>query len=240
MEPLIRTLSLVGCVVVAALQAPLIARAEEKPLSVPTQRVMPPGSALDRTGPPTFTVPNEGSPFTVEPEDNPDQSEDVGQEPSDPDAPLPEIHYGEADLPPAVARMRGLIVDAAKTGDVKALADLIAAAPVPPVLTSIDGGEPADILIAQSSDPEGREILAILLDVLDAGWVRVGSGSDERFVWPYFAQIPPDRLSAPQMVELFRIITAVDFEEMRAAGAYVFYRVEIGADGAWKLFQAGE
>ncbi|WP_181705839.1 hypothetical protein [Chthonobacter rhizosphaerae] len=206
----------------------------------------------DRTAPPAFQIPREGWPTAEEPADvqeggdvppEPDVEPETATEPpaSPPDGPLPDIRYGVGDLPEPVARTRQALIDAARTGDPDRLAEMARAAPEPPALSSIDGGEPLDLLVAQSGDPEGREILAILLDVLDAGFVEVEDvPGRKKFVWPYFARMPADRLTPPQMVELFRIITAGDFDEMKNAGTYVFYRVEIDADGRWLAFLAGE
>ncbi len=208
--------------------------------------------ANDRVAPPAFTVPLDdwsADAPTSDQEGGEDPTElgEPGEPtaepspPSDPDAPLPTVRYGTADLPPAVARMREALVAAAGTGDPARLADLANEGGDPPLFSSVAGGDPLDLLLAQSGDPEGREILAIMLDVLDAGWVSVETAPGRtKFVWPYFAQMPADRLTPPQMVELFRIITAGDFDEMRNAGTYVFYRVEIDQDGRWLTFLAGE
>ncbi len=69
--------------------------------------------------------------------------------------------------------------------------------------------------------------------------VDVGT-PQEMYVWPYFARYPLNRLPPPQEVELYRILTADDVEEMRDFGVYVFYRVGIGQDGTWHYFVAGE
>lgn len=218
--------------------------AEDSPVSVPTQRIVPPGTGLglERSGAAPFSIPSEGSPLTAEPADPPEGIGEGADHVTDPAAMVPEVHYGIEALPAPVREMRDKLVAAARTGDLSAIGDLIKTLPAPPTLTSLDdGSDPAEVLAAQSGDPEGREILAILLDVLDAGWVRVGEGTPgDRYIWPYFVQYPVGKLTGPQMVELYRIITAADFEEMQNAGTYVFYRVEIGADGRWQVFQAGE
>jgi hypothetical protein len=157
-----------------------------------------------------------------------------------PDGPPPVVRTGEADLPPAVRRTRTAIMAAARTGDPEALRPLLEAGDPPTQVSPIEGGDPVEILRAQAGDPDGLEILAILLDVLDASWVRLDAGTtDERFVWPAFAALPPESLTPAQTVELFRILTAYDFEESRAA-TYVFFRVEIAPDGRWISFQSGE
>jgi hypothetical protein len=52
--------------------------------------------------------------------------------------------------------------------------------------------------------------------------------------------VPLDRLTPPQRVELFKIVTAGDYEDMKSYGAYIFYRVGITPDGRWQFFVAGD
>jgi len=59
------------------------------------------------------------------------------------------------------------------------------------------------------------------------------------YVWPYFARVPLKTLTAPQKVELLKIVTGSDYKEMLDAGAYNFFRVGIGRDGSWRFFVTG-
>ena len=52
--------------------------------------------------------------------------------------------------------------------------------------------------------------------------------------------MPLDRLDAKQRVELFKIVTAGDYDDMKQFGAYIFYRVGITPDGHWSFFVAGD
>jgi hypothetical protein len=52
--------------------------------------------------------------------------------------------------------------------------------------------------------------------------------------------VPLNSLTAPQRVELFKIITGGDYEGMKAIGSYSFYRVGITPEGKWAFFVAGE
>lgn len=178
----------------------------------------------------------------------PDQTEDTGTgSGSSPDASkpvtfdAPEVHYGENDLPTAVARMRNALMDAARTGRVEELGRVLEQNEMPPTLSFEPVGDPITFLKESSGDPEGREILALLLEILEAGWVHVDVGTpQEMYVWPYFARWPLDGLSPEQEVELYRILTAFDVDEMRRHGGYIFYRVGIGPDGTLHYFVAGE
>jgi hypothetical protein len=148
----------------------------------------------------------------------------------DADGPIPEIQYDLTKLPEPVQRMRQLLVDAAVSGDIEKLRPLIGTGARAPLLslTEATDADPVAYLRSQAGDDEGREILAILEEVLNAGYVRLNTGTpQEIYAWPYFFGIPIDNLTPRQTVELFKIITGGEYEEMRQVGAYVFFRVGI-------------
>lgn len=147
-----------------------------------------------------------------------------------------------ADLPEPVRRMRALMLEAAATGDPEALRALLGIGPNRTQL-SISGhdGDPIDYLRSSSGDEQGQEILAILIDVLHGGAVRTDlGGGGTVYLWPYFFARPLGSLTPPERVELFRIVTAGDYADMRAFGGYNFYRVGISPDGDWRFFVAGD
>lgn len=155
---------------------------------------------------------------------------------------LPEILYDLEQVPEPVRRMHGLIVEAAKSGDIERLRPLIGSGESATRL-SLGGldGDPLDFLIELSGDEGGQEILAILLEVLQAGYVHLDAGTpQEMYVWPYFFAIPLESLDKKQRVELFTLVTAGDYEDMKSFGAYIFYRVGITPDGHWAFFVAGD
>ena len=160
----------------------------------------------------------------------------------DPNAPLPEVAYDVSKLPESVRRMRELLVEAAKSGDIEKLRPLIGMGTGATQLSFGDTpSDPIAFLKGVSGDDQGHEILAILEEVLQAGYVHLDAGEpEELYVWPYFFAVPLDRLTAPQRVELFRLVTAGDYEEMKAYGAYIFYRIGIAPDGRWAFFVAGD
>ncbi len=59
-------------------------------------------------------------------------------------------------------------------------------------------------------------------------------------MWPYFAEVPLTALEPPHMVDVYRILTSVDVEEIQRQGRYTFYRVGIAADGRVRYFSAGD
>lgn len=169
-------------------------------------------------------------------------ADDPARPPTDENGPVPEINYDVTTLPQPVKRMRELIIEACKSGDLQKLSPLIGKGESATRL-SFDESEtdPIEILKQSSGDEDGQEILAILLEVLEAGFVHLDAGTDrELYVWPYFFAVPLDKLDAPQRVELFKLITAGDYEDMKGYGAYIFYRVGISPEGKWEFFIAGD
>lgn len=171
---------------------------------------------------------SEGSPTTP--------SADVNQR-----APKPDVLYDPGLLPDAVRETRDKILEAALTGDLEKLRAIIKGFPQAPTFTFGEQGDPIEAMKSQSNDGKGLEVMAILAEVLEAGFVHVDAGTpQDMYVWPYFAQYPVDQLTPSQTVELFKIVTSYEFKEMQEFGAYNFYRVGIGPDGVWHFFVSGD
>lgn len=155
------------------------------------------------------------------------------------DVPTPQ--YDLSVLPPPVARMRAQIIDAARTGDIEQLRPVVESNEMPPIFSF--GGETDSIgyLKSISGDPDGREILAIMIEILEAGFAHLDPGMpQEMYVWPYFHAVPFDLLTPEQEVELYKIITPQDRKGMEDYGGYTFFRLGIGPDGTWHFFVAGD
>lgn len=167
-------------------------------------------------------------------------TEDAGS--TTPEEPAPEVLYDLNRAPEPVRRMRQLIMDAAASGDIQALKPLLDVGPnQTQVPLQTPDQDPIVALKGLSGDDEGQEILAILLDVLSAGYVELDKGTpDEAYVWPYFAGKSLTLLTPREKVELLRIVTAGDVAEMQEQGNYNFFRVGISPDGKWKFFAVGD
>ncbi|WP_269931546.1 hypothetical protein [Aminobacter sp. HY435] len=217
--------------------------------TAPTENAVPMPDPIQA---PPATSPN-GAP--ADQQTNPDEAEPDGSTPAEPgdtanpampsidsDGPLPEIIYDLSRLPEPVSRMRTLLVEAAKTGDIEKLRPLIGTGDSMPQLSFGDiSGDPIEFMRSLSGDGEGQELLAIMEEVLSAGYVHLGEGTDEDlYVWPYFFGLPLDKLDPRQKVELFKIVTAGDYEDMKQYGTYVFYRLGITPEGHWAFFVAGD
>ncbi len=205
------------------------AQAETAPSVVTGPAVEPPVAAP--TAPDAATNPE---PAEANPEQPAATSEGAEQ-------PFPVIHRGEEGLPEPVRQTRRKLIEAARSGDMEQVRAVAAEQPEPPSTAFGDVGDPIDYLMSLASDVGGREILAILLEVLEAGHVHVDAGgAEEMYLWPYFAAYPLEALTPPQLVELFTLLASAEYEEMRSYGAYTFFRVGIGPDGSWHFFLAGD
>ena len=159
----------------------------------------------------------------------------------EPDIPS-EIIVDLTTLPEPVQKLRVALVEAAASGDIERLRPLLGTGEDQ---TQVSIGEAPDDPIAAlkslSGDPDGREVLAILLDIISTSPALVDKGTQqETYVWPYFAEKNLDSLTPPEIVELYRIVTAGDVADMKEFGGYNFYRLGIGPDGKWKFFVAGD
>jgi hypothetical protein len=153
----------------------------------------------------------------------------------------PEIQRDLSMLPAPVARIREQILEAAKSGDIERLRPILEANGVTPTFSFGGDADPIAFWKEASGDGEGREIMAILIEILESGFVHSGAGTkDEIYIWPYFVDMPLDKLTPEQEVELYELVTAQDVKDMREFGAYIFYRAGFTPDGQWQFFVAGD
>ncbi len=155
-------------------------------------------------------------------------------------APGTDIGYGADDLPRGVAEMHEAILAAVRAGDMEELRIAIELNEMKPELGAAAGSDPIAHLKSLSGDGEGREILAVLGRLLESGYAVIPAGKDIEnnrvYVWPYFAEVPIDRLTPAQEVELYRLVTPAEASAMRAARKWSWWRLAIGAEGTWLSF----
>ena len=150
-----------------------------------------------------------------------------------------EIQLGRdvSKLPPEVQRMRQAILKAATSGEIGELRVPIDMNELPPVFAKDRVPDPVAYFKSVSADGNGREILAILYNLLTTGYAIKNAGTkDEMIVWPYHAAIPLAGLTPSQEVEIYRFLPPRRVKEMAAAGKYSFYSIGIGHDGVWHYF----
>ena len=154
--------------------------------------------------------------------------------------PVPAIHYGTDDLPEPVREMREAILTAVRSGKMEDLRIAVELNEIKPIVAE----KPVSDLIQHwrqvSVDGEGWEILAILGQLLDAGYMVLPIGKDLEnnrvHVWPYFAEMKLGTLTPAQEVELLRLVPGTAFRDMKQTGRYTHYKLGIGADGTWHFF----
>lgn len=226
--------------VLACLFAPIAAAATKTKIqtfTLPTE-----DSVEEQPSAPESLIPSDELPeFKVEKEGNGQDNAAPPLEPGE-QAALPPVLRDFDLLPAAVRATHGKLIEAAKSADLEKLRPLIGEGDTATTL-SIGGldGDPIAFLRQSSGDDNGYELLAILLEVLEAGYVHMDAGTEsEMYIWPYFFAWPFDKLTPQMQVELYRILTAGDVLDSVDFGGYIFYRVGIRPDGKWDFFVAGD
>ncbi len=145
------------------------------------------------------------------------------------------------ELRERVGSMRERLILAARSGDIARLGIAFQVNETMPVFTRGGERDPVAFWKKASGDGEGREILAVLLNILDLPAALINKGTpQEMYVWPYLAHVPLNDLNPRQTVDLYRLMTAQDVRDMRTLGSWVFWRLGIGPDGTVHFFLAGE
>ena len=151
------------------------------------------------------------------------------------------VNYGVAKLPAPVAEMREAIMAAVRSGNIEELRHAFELNELKPELGPEPVGDPVAYWKKISGDGEGREVLAVLAEILEAGYVALPLGRDLEnnriYVWPYFAEVPLAKLTPAQQVELLRLAPPAAVREMMGTGKYTYWRLAIGADGTWHFFR---
>jgi hypothetical protein len=164
------------------------------------------------------------------------------QQPASPHA--AELRCGGEPLPGPVRDMREAILTAVGSGRIEDLRHAWELNELKPDLgVDLAGGDPIAHWKQISGDGEGREILAVLAELLEAGCAVLPLGRDLEnnriYVWPYFAETDLARLDPAQEVQLLRLVAPAAAREMRAMGKYTYWRLGIGADGTWHFLRRG-
>jgi len=152
----------------------------------------------------------------------------------------PKVGHDPAALPAPVAELREAILAAVHSGRIEELQIPFDMNELKPDLAAPPGTDPIAHLKTISGDGEGREILAVLSLLLDSGYAIVPAGKDLEnnavYVWPYFAETGLESLRPGEEVDLYRLVTPAAAKAMRAAKKWSWWRLVIGADGAWHTF----
>lgn len=158
--------------------------------------------------------------------------------------PVPQIRYGTDGLPQPVLDLREALLAAIEAGEIEDLRHPYDLGDIKPDLGAPAKSDPVAYWKSVSGDGRGREVLAALSLILEAGYVAVPRGADiennQLYVWPYFAEMPLGKLTPRQEVELLRLVPAGLAREMKGKGKYTHWRLVIGADGTWHALRKGD
>jgi hypothetical protein len=144
-------------------------------------------------------------------------------------------------LPPNVIEMREQILAAVHSGDIAELGGAIEWNEIKPDFGKPAQGDAIAYWKQISADGQGREILAILGNLLALPPARLAIGKDPEntlvYVWPYLAELPLDSLTPGEQVDLYRLMPPPLAKRMRETKKWSWWRLAIGADGTWHTFR---
>jgi hypothetical protein len=160
----------------------------------------------------------------------------TGATQASPPAGATQVLYDFNALPDPVKRMLTSIAGAAESGNIEAMRTVFESNELKPMVTTSFVDDPIAFWKKASADGTGRDVLAAMLNVLSSGYVRVGKGKDEIFVWPYFAETDLAKLTPAQEVELYRIVPPELALAMKTSGKYSYYRLGVSPTGVWQYF----
>ncbi|MFM9938143.1 MAG: hypothetical protein ACKVP7_01440 [Hyphomicrobiaceae bacterium] len=151
------------------------------------------------------------------------------------------VRYGMEGLPQPVIEMREAIQAAVRSGRIEELKVAIELNEMKPAFGEGAVGDPIAWLRQSSGDGEGREVLAALANILDAGYVTLPLGRDVEnskvYIWPHFAETGVANLTPEREVELLRLVPPASAKAMRESGRYTYWSLGIGADGVWHFLR---
>lgn len=158
-----------------------------------------------------------------------------------PDRVQPQERAYNGTLPQSVIDMREQILAAVHAGDVAEIKGAIEWNEIKPDFGPAANDDPIGYWKRISTDGEGREVLAVLANVLALPPARLAIGNDPEnttvYVWPYLAELPPGSLMPGEEVDLYRLLPAEAAKAAKTAKKWPWWRLAIGADGTWHTFR---
>ncbi|HUU65834.1 MAG TPA: hypothetical protein VMW57_00920 [Methyloceanibacter sp.] len=152
------------------------------------------------------------------------------------DAQAPKVLYDLAALPDPVQRTLTEIIFTAETGDIEAMRPVLESREIRPMVAAEFVSDPIAYWKKHSADGTGRDVLAVILNMLASGFVLSGEGRDATYVWPYFAEVDITKLTPAQEVEFYRAVPPHLAASMKKTGKYSYYRLGISPAGVWHYF----
>jgi hypothetical protein len=172
----------------------------------------------------------------ADPPSAPGSAAEQGAAATEPPGQTPQVLYDLNVLPNPVKRTLNAIIEAAESGDIERMRPVLESNELKPMVSTTNVDDPIEYWKKASADGMGRDVLAAMLNVLASGFVRMGKGENEMYVWPYFAETNLALLTPAQEVELYRIMSPSIAVSMKQAGKYSYYRLGISPEGVWHYF----
>ncbi len=146
-----------------------------------------------------------------------------------------------AQLPEPVRAKRDALLAAAKSGDIASLKLIFDAELAPPIVSFGDPPDAIAYLKEQSADGEGREILAILGELLDAPYAAMDGGDGGIiYIWPYFSAYEDmSQMTGSDEVEALRLVSYQEWQSLKEIG-WLWWRVSMNERGELQAFVAGD
>lgn len=149
-----------------------------------------------------------------------------------------------APLPTPVQEMRDAILIAVRSGHIEDLRTAVEWNELKPHFADQPIDDPIAYWKRISGDGEGREILAVLAEILECGHAALPIGDDVEnnlvYVWPALAEADLSKLTPQQEVALYRLVRPDKAKAMRESRRWQWWRLAIGADGTWHAFYKAE
>ena len=136
-------------------------------------------------------------------------------------------------LPPGVRRMHQALTQAVRSGNIEKMREVLQINELMPLINGQFIHDPIKHWRARSFDGSGREILAVLSEILELPPVKVMVKRQATYIWPYFARVPLDKLSSSELVRLYRLGPATKIAQMLKNNRYEHTQLRVGADGTW-------
>ncbi|MCL4766359.1 MAG: hypothetical protein KJZ80_09015 [Hyphomicrobiaceae bacterium] len=147
-------------------------------------------------------------------------------------------------LPAPVQEMVEAILAAVRSGDIGDLRPALEWNELKPHVAEHRVEDPIAHWKEISGDGQGREILAILAEIIDCGPAALPIGKDIEnnrvFVWPAIAEADLASLTPRQEVALYRLVKPAEAKAMRESKRWLWWRLTIGADGTWHAFHKSD
>lgn len=147
-----------------------------------------------------------------------------------------------SQLPDPVRAKRDALLAAARAADMDAIKAIMDKEPMPVTVSFGGPDDPIAYLKEASADGQGREVLAILADLLEAPFAAMDGGDGKPvYVWPYLAASDDlGKMTPADEVVAMQLLGYEGMKNERELGAWYSWRTFIGPDGDWEAFVAGD